>query len=230
VGATDSTGRRTGRLLQSRAGRGTLDTIRCARCGTRVTSQAPRCPECGADPHSGQASIKRGELDRVRVCQGVWVRAQALLVDCLLLVAVWLLVALVWYLALVGAGSFADITKAPSSAPLWLLAAVGAPLYFWLGPAVWGRTLGMRAFGLRVVTLDGRRPGVAATLARTLLLAVDWLPAFFVLGALLIRLTPRRQRLGDIAARTAVVRSTLVSAERIETGGLPVVPWHAEAA
>jgi uncharacterized RDD family membrane protein YckC len=203
-----------------------VDTIRCARCGTRVSSQAPHCTECGADPHTGEATSRRGELDRVRVCQGVWPRAQALVVDALILFVVWLLVALVWYLALVGAGAFAEITpQSPDAQPLWVLAGVAFPLYFWLAQAFWGRTIGMRAFGLRVVTTAGRRPGVLATLLRTVLMAVDWLPAFFLLGALLIWFTPRRQRLGDLAAGTVVVRSTLVSVDRLGPGGPPVAPW-----
>ncbi len=202
-----------------------MDTIRCARCGTRVSPQAPRCTECGADPRTGETAAKRGGVDRARVCQGVWPRAQALVVDALVLFVAWLLVALVWYLALVGAGSFSEITPGmPTAQPLWILAVVAAPLYYWVAQAAWGRTLGMRAFGLRVVTTDGRRPGVAATLVRTLLLAVDWLPACFVLGAVLIWVTPRRQRLGDLAARTVVVRSTVVSADG---GGPPAVPWAA---
>jgi uncharacterized RDD family membrane protein YckC len=200
-------------------------TIRCARCGTRVSQEAPHCVECGADPRTGVASYRRGEMDRVRVCQGVWSRAQAFVVDAVILLAVWLLFSLVWYLALVGVGSFADITRAPSARPLWIIAAVGFPLYFWLTQAVWGRTLGMRLFGLRVVTTRGARPGVLATFLRTLLMAVDWVPVLFVLGALVIWVTPRNQRLGDLAARTVVVRSTVVALDRLGPGGPPTVPW-----
>lgn len=170
--------------------------------------------------------MKRGELDRLRVCQGVWPRALALAVDALLLFVVWLLVALAWYLALVGAGSFTEITpQTPTAYPLWVLATGAVPLYFWLSQAIWGRTLGMRAFGLRVVTTTGCRPGPLAAFVRTLMMAVDWLPACFVLGAVVIWLTPRNQRLGDLAARTVVVRSTVVSADRLGPGGPPTVPW-----
>ena len=206
-----------------------MDTICCARCGTRVSPQAPHCTECGADPRTGEPASRRGELDRARVCQGVWPRAQALVVDALILFVVWLLVALVWYLVLVGAGSFSEITpQSPTAQPLWVLAAVAVPLYFWLTEAIWGRTLGMRAFGLRVVAVSGRRPGVLATFVRTALMVVDWLPVFFVLGAVVIWLTPRNQRLGDLAAGTVVVRSTLLAVDRLGPDGPPVVPWAAD--
>lgn len=203
-----------------------MDTIRCARCGTPASPQAPHCTECGADPRTGVAALKRGELERVRVCQSVWPRAQAVVVDMLVLFVVWLLLALAWYLALVVAGAFSEITpQSPTAGPLWVVAVVGVPLYFWLTQAFWGRTLGMRAFGLRVLTTSGHRAGVLATLVRTVLMAVDWLPACFVLGALVILLTPRNQRLGDLAAGTVVVRSTTVAVERLGPGGPPVVPW-----
>ena len=206
-----------------------MDHISCARCGTRATPEAPRCTECGADPRTGVPALKRDEADRVRVCQGVWVRALAVAIDGVLLFFAWLLVALVWYLALVGAGSFADVTTAPSAQPLWIAAGVGVPLYFWLSQAAWGRTLGMRACGLRVVTTAGGRPGVVATLIRTVLMAVDWLPLCFALGALAIWLTPRDQRLGDLAARTVVTRTRRVSASNLGSGRVPVVPWPGRA-
>jgi uncharacterized RDD family membrane protein YckC len=202
-----------------------MDHICCARCGTHATPEAPRCTECGADPGTGVPVLKRDEADRVRVCQGVWVRALAVAIDGVLLFFAWLLVSLVWYLALVGAGSFADVTKAPSSQPLWIAAGAGVPLYFWLSQAIWSRTLGMRACGLRVVTTAGRRPGTVATLVRTVLMVVDWLPLCFALGALAIWLTPRDRRLGDLAARTVVTRTRRVSASNLESGRVPVVPW-----
>ena len=52
---------------------GTMDesTIACRRCGRIVTAQAPRCPECGADPRTGMSGYRDGARDRVRVCEGV---------------------------------------------------------------------------------------------------------------------------------------------------------------
>lgn len=41
---------------------------------------------------------------------------------------------------------------------------------------------------------------------RTALRAVDWLPAGYLLGPASIARTERRQRLGDLAADTVVVR------------------------
>jgi uncharacterized RDD family membrane protein YckC len=68
-----------------------------------------------------------------------------------------------------------------------------------------GSTPGMLVVGLRIVAIDGRQLGVRDYLLRWLLSVVDGL-FLGLLGALLIALTPRHQRMGDIVARTLVVR------------------------
>lgn len=70
-----------------------------------------------------------------------------------------------------------------------------------------GRTLGKAALSLRVVrAADGGRPSARALAIRTLLRVVDGFPCFYALGILLVVVSPDRQRLGDLAARTVVVR------------------------
>jgi uncharacterized RDD family membrane protein YckC len=64
---------------------------------------------------------------------------------------------------------------------------------------------------------------------RNLLRIVDWLPFFYVLGAAVIWATPRNQRIGDVAARSVVVRAKLVSVNRIDDDALSIVPWAAVA-
>ena len=201
--------------------------IDCARCGRHVTSEAPRCPECGADPRTGIATFKRGEMDRVRICQGVRIRCLAIFIDFVVVAAVTLLAALLVFLVLLGRGSFAEVGKEPPPWPLWLLAFSGAFIYFWWCEAVWGRTLGKRLCDLRVVRRDGAKLGSGGAFVRNLLRIVDWLPFFYVLGAAVIWATPSNQRLGDLAARSVVVRTKLVSTSRLDAAKLPVVPWSA---
>jgi len=206
---------------------GSVKFIDCARCGRHVTSEAPRCPECGADPRSGIATFKRGEMDRVRICQGVWIRCLAIFIDFVVVGAVTLLASLLVYLVLLGRGAFAEVGKEPSSWPLWVATFIGAFIYFWWCEAVWGRTLGKRLCDLRVVRRDGAKLGTGGAFVRNLLRIVDWLPFFYVLGAAVIWATPSSQRIGDVAARSAVVRTKLVSVSRLDDAALPVVPWSA---
>jgi uncharacterized RDD family membrane protein YckC len=80
--------------------------------------------------------------------------------------------------------------------------------YFVLLEWLWqGQTVGKRLYGLRVIRDDGAPAGFVAVLIRNLIRIVDFLPAFYGLGLLMIIFTSRSQRLGDLAAGTYVVRA-----------------------
>jgi uncharacterized RDD family membrane protein YckC len=102
----------------------------------------------------------------------------------------------------------------------------------WLGN---GQTIGKRMFGLRVIADDGAPAGFIAILVRNLIRVVDFLPGFYGFGLLVIVVSPRSQRLGDLAAGTFVVRAPrprldyfslrtvtpLGAGARVEARGLP---------
>lgn len=69
-----------------------------------------------------------------------------------------------------------------------------------------GRTLGKYAFGLRVVKEDGSSLTRADILLRNLIRIFDSMPLLNALGLVVMLISPRAQRLGDIAARTIVIR------------------------
>jgi uncharacterized RDD family membrane protein YckC len=80
--------------------------------------------------------------------------------------------------------------------------------YFILLEWLWnGQTIGKRAYKLRVINEDGSPAQFTAVLIRNLLRLVDFLPAFYGLGVLVIVLSAKSQRLGDLAAGTYVVRA-----------------------
>ncbi|MEA3375685.1 MAG: hypothetical protein U9R72_05745 [Chloroflexota bacterium] len=58
-----------------------------------------------------------------------------------------------------------------------------------------------------VVGPDGGKPGLARSVVRNLLRLADGLPAFNILGVILILRSPQRARFGDRVAGTRVVRS-----------------------
>jgi uncharacterized RDD family membrane protein YckC len=204
-----------------------------------VTSQAPRCPECGADPRTGLPTTLRRGTDRVRVREGVGRRGLAMAIDCLLLLGAFYVVMLAVFLFLAGKGEFKAFSprgqppvvsegSSPSNLPYWLAFLVIVFLYFWICEGVWGRTAGKRFIGLRVVNAEGAKVSLMAALVRTLLRPIDWLPALYLLGAVLVWVTPRDQRLGDLAARTVVVRVRVVPLERLDDPRLGAVPWPGE--
>lgn len=68
-----------------------------------------------------------------------------------------------------------------------------------------GRTPAMGWLGLRIVMEDGGVPRLPTYLARFLLLVVDGF-LFGIVGIVLMAVSPRHQRFGDMIARTIVVR------------------------
>lgn len=76
-----------------------------------------------------------------------------------------------------------------------------------------GQTPGKRRLKLRVVNVDGTPIGLREAIIRNLFRIVDFLPAYFFLGILLILLTSKGQRIGDIVAGTLVISEELKSLE-----------------
>jgi uncharacterized RDD family membrane protein YckC len=69
-----------------------------------------------------------------------------------------------------------------------------------------GRTPGKRVAKIRVIHQSGRGINFVEALARNLVRFVDFLPSFYAVGIVVIFLSRRNQRLGDMVAGTLVVR------------------------
>jgi uncharacterized RDD family membrane protein YckC len=96
-----------------------------------------------------------------------------------------------------------------------------------------GRTPGKRWTGLRVVRSGGRPITLARSSVRNILRIIDILPGFYAVGMTVIFITPRNQRLGDLAAGSHVVRvrhgdrRRLQAAEDVDPG--PAATWDVTA-
>ena len=88
-----------------------------------------------------------------------------------------------------------------------LVALVVLFAYYVLCEVFFGRTLGKRALGLRVVAEGGSQIGLGPSLVRNALRIVDGL-FFYLVAAIAVWCSPTRQRLGDRVARTWVVRDS----------------------
>ena len=78
--------------------------------------------------------------------------------------------------------------------------------YFSVMEATQGATIGKKVMGLKVVKKDGSAISWQESVIRNLLRIVDGLPAFYIVGIVCIALTPNKQRVGDMAANTLVVK------------------------
>lgn len=124
------------------------------------------------------------------------------------------------------------------SIPLTLLGEFGRGLYLGLlfllmwaytivQEACWGRTVGKRVLGLRVVAQDGAPIGWMAAITRNLLRTVDMLPFAYALGLLSSLFDRNGRRLGDLVAGTVVVhdsRRSLPASVAIDTVLAPPQP------
>ena len=91
---------------------------------------------------------------------------------------------------------------------------VGGPAFLWFGIGLayyvvmevqTGGTLGKMALGMKVVKEDGAKLDWAASLIRNILRIVDGF-FFYLVGAIVVWTSKKRQRLGDMVAHTLVVR------------------------
>lgn len=138
---------------------------------------------------------------------GLWPRFLALLVDFLLFCAVFFpvtrLVKGTWLLTAAdhrwNNGLF--ITD-----PLCITFLIVMFLYFVLLEGLTGVTFGKWFIGLRVERVKGGTPGLIKGLLRNVLRLVDGLPAFNILGIVLILRSEERARFGDSFAGTRVIR------------------------
>jgi uncharacterized RDD family membrane protein YckC len=90
---------------------------------------------------------------------------------------------------------------------VWLL------VYFAYPIAVGGRTLGMAAVGLEVVTTDGKPVGAGRAVLRTIFIPLSLI--LLGIGALMILIDRRRRALHDLIAGTAVVYAWDARAARL---------------
>jgi uncharacterized RDD family membrane protein YckC len=78
--------------------------------------------------------------------------------------------------------------------------------YFGMEAFAGGQTVGKKAVKLKVVRLDGTALTPGHVAVRTILRVLDSLPAFYLLGFIVMVASKEKQRIGDMAAGTVVVR------------------------
>ena len=93
---------------------------------------------------------------------------------------------------------------------------ISLSFYFQFCEKRWGQTIGKNATGIRVLSLDGSELTWNQTAWRNLLRLADLPLAMVGADYLIVRGSPRRQRLGDRVARTIVVRERAPEAQPAE--------------
>lgn len=131
---------------------------------------------------------------------GVGLRLVALIIDVII-------IGIINWLIAVATGSTTSSGFELTGIPALISIVIG--IAYWLCFEVLaGGTPGKLAIGLRVRTEDGASISWGQSIVRNILRIVDAIPYFipYLLGAILIWNSDRKQRLGDRVAKTVVVR------------------------
>ena len=155
---------------------------------------------------------------------GLGIRALALVIDGL----AWLVVAIPLAASQGGLQASNGSFRAELSGVPFLVAVVAWLGYMTLAEATVGASLGKLLVGVRVRRADGGRLTVAGAAVRNLLRLIDALPYVipYLVGGVAVARSPQRQRLGDRAAASVVVRAHSAQAG----GDLPTpTPWRPRA-
>jgi len=132
-------------------------------------------------------------------------RAVAVIVDTIILLVASLVFALpIGLLGAFGVGFFPSFFFGAFTLLWWLAWLV----YFSFFEGTSGQTLGKQAVGIRVVDEGTQKPPtIEQALFRNILRIIDWLPFLYIIGFILVETQPNKKRLGDIVAKTIVVKA-----------------------
>jgi uncharacterized RDD family membrane protein YckC len=86
---------------------------------------------------------------------------------------------------------------------MWLLWLV----YFTYFEGTSGQTIGKKFTHIKVIKENGSKCDFGSALVRNILRIIDHLPFLYILGIILIVVTEKKQRLGDMLAKTIVVKA-----------------------
>lgn len=199
-----------------------MDEDKCAKCGTPAAPGTKFCESCGAplpaaaQPAQGSASAAAASAyatpePQVQY-QGVAIRFVALIIDGIILG----LIDYILIFLFTGSATTIDTsTGAVSLGPAYpayyvALGIVLGLLYFTLLLGRYGQSVGMMAVKIKVVSEADSGPiTYAAAFIRTILLYIDQIPYVipYLLGAILIWTSDKKQRFGDRVAHTVVVKA-----------------------
>jgi uncharacterized RDD family membrane protein YckC len=198
-----------------------VDEDKCAKCGTPAAPGTKFCESCGAplpaaaQPAQGSASAAAasayGTPEPQLQYQGVAIRFVALLIDGIILGIIgYILIFLFAASAITVDTSTGAVSIGPAYYAAVALVIVIELLYFTLLLGRYGQSVGMMAVKIKVVSEADSGPiTYGAAFIRTILLYIDQIPYVipYLLGAILIWTSDKKQRLGDRVAHTVVVKA-----------------------
>jgi uncharacterized RDD family membrane protein YckC len=121
---------------------------------------------------------------------------------------IYILLVVILYNLLNYFGNFFGVASSLSGSQLIHSGIIGwGFLLYYIGfESRYGQTLGKRIVGIVVTKRDGSHIGLKESIIRNLARFIDVLPTLYILGASVMGATDNNQRIGDLAAKTYVVK------------------------
>jgi uncharacterized RDD family membrane protein YckC len=132
---------------------------------------------------------------------GLRERFFGMLIDALIMIFLWIALLTIAGMFAFSTGS-GFLMQMISTFPFWFTVFYGLICETLLN----GQTFGKRTQMTKVVRIDGKPVSLSDLLLRSVLLLADFMFSFGVIGALFISTNSLRQRLGDMAAGTTVIK------------------------
>ena len=189
----------------------------CPKCGKEVPADAKFCANCGAEQGTAVAlapsSTPSPTYSPPSPLGDLGSRIVAGIVDYVIIGIVAGVLAILLFV-----GTIASVVAGPGMAygisgwvggvlgilgVMWLLWLI----YFTYFEGTSGQTIGKKLMHIRVIKENGSRCDFGSALVRNILRIIDHLPFLYILGIILIAATEKRQRLGDMLAKTIVVKA-----------------------
>ncbi|MFC1755539.1 RDD family protein [Thermoproteota archaeon] len=178
----------------------------CKYCGAPKEEADVFCSKCGKS-FEGTVNVTISQSDIGFQYATLGERFFAVLVDMIL-------VGIITGIVMVPLGLIALMGSAMSGSPFgWFmgpsqgLSFLGWILYFTYFESTSGQTIGKRMMGIKVVDESGGSVDGGRILVRNVLRIIDWLPFLYIIGIILLSTSSGKQRLGDIVAKTVVVKA-----------------------
>ena len=192
----------------------------CHQCGTEVQPDDIFCSRCGEKQKTvrrkTQAAFGPGHDGRISAqglrYKGVGIRCIAQLVDGMICLLILFIVGST-VAPLVG-GTTPDGFEVSGTPAVFiqLLTTLLSILYFSFLEAYWnGQTLGKKITGIQVLKEDGTSIDLSTALIRNVLRIIDAF-GFYLVAAISVWMSPRKQRIGDRVAKTCVAEKRVLPA------------------
>jgi uncharacterized RDD family membrane protein YckC len=191
----------------------------CPKCGKEVPTDAKFCANCSAvlQTTSQAAPTPTSAYTPPSPLGDLGSRIVAGIVDYVIIGIITGILALLLFLNVASSGVrvVTDVTgPGMMGVPNWFgfFGTLGVMWLLWLVYFTYfegtsGQTVGKKLAHIKVIKEDGSKCDFGSALVRNILRIVDHFPFLYILGIILIAATDKRQRLGDMLAKTIVVKA-----------------------